>query len=429
MTPNPTTEVEPPGKPADSTASTASHASATALAPAGRRRIRLAAADGRLASLLWFVIVLVVYGSATLVVAHRQPGRIDPAMTTARHMLEGRLDLGPPPGANDTVTVDGRTYQVISPLPIVPYLAFAPFPGLWSASRWLVSLGLGLAAAWLALPLARRYGPGGSTTWWLASLFAFGTLLLTQAVAGNFYYLGHVEAMLFTFAALVEMRGRARPWLIATTIGLAALARPTVLLAIIPIGIGLVLADRRRARATLEVAIPVGVTLALTAIWNALRIGSPLDSGYGSSALAWPALAAQRAKGLFSIVHVPANLDVLLAGGFDLRRAFPFLVPNDNGQSLLLTTPAVLVALRAGFRGREAQVLWLAALVVLGPLLLYYGGGGFRTYGYRYALDFTPFLLALVALGARRHFGTVEKGLIVLSMLFVSYGIVWSTFR
>jgi hypothetical protein len=62
------------------------------------------------------------------------------------------------------------------------------------------------------------------------------------------------------------------------------------------------------------------------------------------------------------------------------------------------------------------------------PVLLYYGGGGYRTYGYRYALDFIPFLLALVAIGARTRFGSLEKLLIGLSVGFVGYGVVWAVF-
>jgi len=59
------------------------------------------------------------------------------------------------------------------------------------------------------------------------------------------------------------------------------------------------------------------------------------------------------------------------------------------------------------------------------PLLLYYGGGGFATYGYRYIMDVVPFLLALVAMGARRQFGGTEKILIVLSVAFCVYGAAW----
>jgi hypothetical protein len=92
---------------------------------------------------------------------------------------------------------------------------------------------------------------------------------------------------------------------------------------------------------------------------------------------------------------------------------------------MLLTTPALLIAVGAGFRSRISLVQWAAAGLIAIPVFLYYGGGGAYTYGYRYALDFTPFLLALVALAARQRFGNLEKVLIALSIAFVTYGFVY----
>ena len=40
-------------------------------------------------------------------------------------------------------------------------------------------------------------------------------------------------------------------------------------------------------------------------------------------------------------------------------------------------------------------------------------------------MDVVPFLLALVAMGARRQFGGTEKILIVLSVAFCVYGAAW----
>jgi hypothetical protein len=399
--------------------------------PLDRTRAAASAAGSRLVSdragPSWFLVVAAVYILTTIAVAMSNPEpRVDRAMGIAANLAHGRLDSGLPPGTLDTVTLGGATYQVISPLPIVPYLLFVPFPFAWEASRWIISTGLGIAAAWLTLPLARRYGPGGSATFWLATLGAFGTLLWTQAISGNFYYLAHVEAMLFTFAALIEWGGRRRPWVVGLALGLAGLARPTVLLAAIPFAIGLLAESRDRWRTAVSFLGPVALAIGLTGLYNALRFGSPLESGYGISVLARPNLAQQRAQGLFSLRHVPDNLGLLIARGFDLQVRFPYLVPDPNGHSILLTSPAVLAAVSAGLRSWSARILWAAAFLILVPLLLYYGGGGYRTYGYRYALDFIPFLLALVAIGAGKQFGSLEKLLIVLSVGFVAYGVVWA---
>jgi hypothetical protein len=172
----------------------------------------------------------------------------------------------------------------------------------------------------------------------------------------------------------------------------------------------------------------MAVAVGLTGLYDLARFGSIFETGYGISVLAKQSLAQQRAQGLFSLRHVPDNLGLLLARGFDLRERFPYLVPDPNGHSILLTSPALLAAVSAGVRSRSARILWAASFLVAVPVLLYYGGGGYRTYGYRYALDFIPFLLALVAIGARTRFGSLEKLLIGLSVGFVGYGVVWAVF-
>ena len=379
-------------------------------------------------AIAWMGVVAAVYLIATLLIARSHPTGIDRAMHLAVNLSQGRLDLGPTDSPRDTVTVDGRSYQVISPLPVAPYLLFVPFPRFYEESRWLISVGLGILAGWLSLPLARRYGPAGPVAYWLAVMATFGTLLFSMSVRGNFYYLGHVEAVLFTFVALLEWGGRRRPAVVGLALGLAGLARPTVLLAAIPFGVVLVWQSRDRLRALIGYVIPLGITVAVAGLYNYLRFGSALESGYGISVLTNAELAQRRSGGLFALRNLPDNLGVLVARGFDVRAAFPWLVPDTGGHSLLLTSPALLAAVGAGVRDQLTRPLWAAAILVAIPVLLYYGGGGAVTYGYRYALDFIPFLVVLVAIAARTRFGALEKALIVLSVLFVSYGIVWTLF-
>jgi hypothetical protein len=376
----------------------------------------------------WGLIVALVYGVLTIFISRTLAPAVDRAMTLAIHFTEGRLDLGGAIGATDTVTIHGATFWVAGPMTFLPYLPFTPFPGLWEASAWIVSAAFGIAAAWLMLPLARCYGPGGRTTWWLAALGAFGTLLFNQAIRGNDYYLTHAEAMLFTIVALVEWQGRRRAWVIGLALALAGLARPPVFLAVIPFGLALAWAGPGVVRRLVAFASPVVVSIGVAALYNALRFGTPLETGYGISALTNAGLAKSRLLGVFSIRHVPENLQLLLFNGFGYQARFPFLVPDTNGHSILLTSPALLAAVGAGIRSRTTAALWASAGLITLLLLLYYGGGGRATYGYRYFLDATPFLLALTALAARRQFGALERLLIVMSVAFVSYGFVWIEF-
>ena len=369
-------------------------------------------------------VVAVAYLGSTAALSHWGSFEADRAMRLAIGFTQGRLDLDPDGRTNDIVTIDGRLYQALSPLPIVAYLPFVPFPDLWGAARSVLPAVTGMATAWLALPLARRYGPGGSTTYWLASCSAFGTVLFTLSIQSNYYFLAQVQAALFTFIALLEWAGRRRPWVIGLAFGLAGLARPNVLLAVIPFGIALLVTSQQRVRAMVGMTVPIVLTLLVAGAYNLARFGSPLESGYGISHLNG-VLAERRAIGLFSLQHLPDNLARLVARGFDVQDRFPHLVPDIGGHSILLTTPAVLMAVRAGIRRRLPQVLWGATLLVAIPVLLYYGGGGARTYGYRYVLDFLPFVLALMALAAKVRFGVLERSLIVASIAFSSYGLLW----
>lgn len=381
-------------------------------------------------ALVWFLVVAAVYTLTTVAIwygaAGQDGGR---AMKVVMSFLSGHPDSGLPPDTLDTATVAGKTFLVISPLPLVPFALFAPFPPLWEFARWAIPAGFGIGAAWLMLPLARRYGPGGTTTLWLATLGAFGTLLWTLAIKGNFYYLAQVQAMFFSLIALIEWRGRRRAWVVAVALGLSGLARPTTLLAAIPFGVALLLESRDRVRTAIAFGLPLLATVGLTALYDAARFGSPFETGYGISTLHRPTLIDARAKGVFSLRHIPQNLYYLFLRGFDHVSRFPFFAPDSFGHSILLTTPAVLIAVSAGIRSRTVVLLWSATILIAIPLLLYYGGGGFTTYGYRYALDLMPFVLALVAIGAGYHFGRLEKLLMVMSVGFVGYGVLWAISR
>jgi hypothetical protein len=82
--------------------------------------------------------------------------------------------------------------------------------------------------------------------------------------------------------------------------------------------------------------------------------------------------------------------------------------------------------------------LALAAVAVLIPTLLYYGGGWLQ-YGYRYALDSIPFVWALCALAAARDadiramaglagsaIGTGWKILVALGVVVGLGGVYWA---
>jgi hypothetical protein len=380
---------------------------------------------GSRSDLAFYGSVALVYAVAAVLAIHMTHPTPDRMMVLAERLIQGHLDSPTFAGTVDSVEIGGRYYVAVGLLQLVPFLPFVAVPALRGLSAYLISLAFGVPAAWLALPLARAYGARGRAASWVAWFTAFGSLLFFVSVLGSLYYLAQAEAFLFLELALLEWTRARRPAVLGVLFGLAFLARPTTILAAISFGLALVWRDRERVRSALALAAPIALAFAVYGVFDWARFGSPLETGYTISLLANPTLDASRAQGLFAVAHVPENLRLALLQGFGLQAHFPYLVVDPTGLSMLLVSPALLASLWAGFRRPPAVLLWAAALLVAVPVFLYYGGG-YVQYGFRYSLDFTPFLIALMAMGSPRWWGVPEKALVIVSSASVTFGVLWA---
>ncbi len=391
---------------------------------------RLARADVAFA-----LTVLAAYALATdmaMTVAKVKP---DFLMLVAERVFGGHLDSDALKGGVDTVNVGGHYFIALGPLQLLSYLPFAAVPPLQGVGRWIVGLLFGVPAAWLSLPLARSFGARGSDAFWIAAFTAFGTMLMYISVLGDAYYLAHAQSFLALTLFLLEWNGRRRPAALGATLAISLLARPTTVLAAIPFGLALLWKHRGQiptaARQALLFGAPIAAAIAVYGWFNWVRFGSPFEAGYSISYMSEPDLVARRAMGIFSISQVPENLRLALLALPAVVDSPPYILPSRWGMSMLLVSPALLTAAWAGFRDRTAQLLWITAALVAVPVFLYYGGG-FVQYGFRYSLDFTPFLVALMAIASRRWAARPAHILIVASIVSGVYGllaeVVWHAY-
>ncbi len=372
--------------------------------------------------------VVVAYALAAAISIYGRHLPLDRMMLVAERVVAGHLDVPSLAGTVDTAEVGGRTYLAVGPLQILPYLPFAWLGVLGGLGGHLIGLAFGIPAAWLALPLARAFGARAAGAFWIAGFVAFGSLLFYLSVFGDFYYLAQVQSFLALELFLIEWAGRRRPAALGVWMALSFLARPTTVLAAIPFGLVMLWQHRDRLRseaaAALAMAVPLAVGLAVYGWYNWARFGAPLEAGYGLTYLPQQALEQRRELGLFAIGQIPENLRLALLALPERLSHFPYLTANPFGLSMLLVSPALITSLWGGFRDSEARLLWIAAGLVAVPVFLYYGGGWIQ-YGFRYALDFTPFLVALMAIGASRWRGWPERLLICAGVVSVSYGVLW----
>jgi hypothetical protein len=328
--------------------------------------------------------------------------------------LHGRTWLDVRLGPQDVIIQDGRIYVPFAPFPAIALMPLVAITGPQVADQWESGINAALAAATVGM------------AWWftgranvrslvdrflLTVLLGFSTQIWWVTTRGGVWHTGQLIATILTLAILLEIWGSRRAWLIGLLAGAAFLTRAPLVFAV-PFFALLLAGDRIWEprqwpwRTWLALAAGVLPSIAFFFWYNAVRFGSPLESGYALAVLPeW--LEAQRRLGLFSTAHIAMNIDYLFTKLPAFSTTFPFFQPDGLGMSIFFTSPGLLYAVRAPWR--QSRTWWLAgaALLVLIPTLLYYGGGWLQ-YGYRYALDSIPFVWALCALAAARDEGIRE---------------------
>jgi hypothetical protein len=360
--------------------------------------------------------------------------------------LHGRTWLEVRLGPLDVIVVGERIYVPFGPFPAIAFMPLVALVGPLTADVFEsgINAALGASAVGLCWMLMGRLGVERlRDRLWLIALFGFSTMTWWVTTRGGVWHTGHLLASILTFGCLIELWGRQRAFLIGLMAGAAFLTRAPLAFALpfyalmierqggvdLPrVAGGFIrgVASRVPVQAWVTMGIAFGVSVAFFMWYNAARFGSPLESGYGLATLP-PFLEQQRQVGLFSLQHVPMNLNYLLLKLPAPLATFPFFRPDGLGMSVFVTSPGLLMALGAPWRNTRTWWLAGAALAVLIPTLLYYGGGWLQ-YGYRYFLDSVPFVLALCGLAVVRA-GRVSafwSAVILAGVAVNAMGLYWA---
>jgi len=350
--------------------------------------------------------------------------------------LHGQTGLSAPLGANDVIPWNGYFYVPFAPFPSIFFMPLMVFISPQTAHQYepLINSILAAIDVGLVWAMARRLGVERRRDLvWLGLLLGFSTAIWWVTVRGGVWHTSHLIATMLTLLALIETFGRRRPLLIGLLLGAAFLTRPPVLFA--GFFYAYVLTFDRSIRTSVGrwaiardwswLVIGVLPAIAFFFWFNWVRFGSPLDSGYLEATLP-PWLEAIREQGLFSISHLAQNWDYFMLHTPQQIPDFPWIKPDGLGMSILITSPALLLSLRADWRSRLSWGLAAAFVLVMIPVLLYYGGGWLQ-YGFRYALDAIPFAVALCAtVLARRRAGLFWWLVLAVGLVVNAIGTYWA---
>jgi hypothetical protein len=233
--------------------------------------------------------------------------------------------------------------------------------------------------------------------------------------------LAHVSAVCFTLLALVELAGKRRGWLVALWAVCAVESRFSMIAAL-PVYAYLLLCDRepaQRSRAAVAFAGVLCVAAVLWVAYNLARWGTWTDIGY----TAWYHQddAGMPTGSPFRLEYLPNQLWSFFVQWPTPLPGFPWLRPEYSGVALTWTSPALVLALLARKPVRWTIALWIAVILTAIPNFMYYVNG-FAQFGMRHALDFEPFLVALMLIAVRKRVPIWGRVLVTYSVLVGLWG-------
>lgn len=335
-----------------------------------------------------------------------------PALLEARAWLDGRTDVGR--RSWDTALHEGRYYNIYPPcftlfsvaalslgrLAGAPPDTFFPF---WYVL--IVALPLPLVGFWAFQQVLRR------AAW--SAVFTAGWLLATPMLPmirdcrdGSINSLNHVLSNIGLMLIAGDLLGRRRLWPAAFGLLIAAWSRQlTLAYGVAAIWIAWHARVPRGRRTTITVgALLIAVGGLMTLNW--IRFGHPLETGYlkiysEGREQGWYGQRAHE-HGVFSLDFVPENAWYMNISPplFRLSPAYLQADNHSNGVSIWMTCPLLLLAFwhaRRWWADPGARPLMLASAGVITALLTYHNTGAVQVGFFRFALDFVPIWLMVIA--------------------------------
>ena len=346
--------------------------------------------------------------------------------------LKGRLHFVTDVSWLELVPLEGKHYVVPPPLPAILILPVVAIRGL-STNQTLISIFFGSINVSLAYVVAKTLTQNRGVQIWSTAMFGFGTIHWWVATAGGVWTFSQTISVTFLFIAILLTLNKNHPFLIGLSLGASYWTRLTTILSLPffliythdrwykPFNIHNIL-NRINIRFLFFLGLGIAIFIFLNAIYNYARFETPFDISY----YLIPGILEEPwyQKGIFDISYIPRHLKVIFWGLPKLIDEYPYIVPSWNGMAIWITTPAFIYAFRAGIRNKLSVGCWLS-IILIALVNFSHGTWGFSQFGYRFAVDFYPFLFLLTVKGIGDNIKWHHKILIILGIIVNLWGVLW----
>jgi len=339
--------------------------------------------------------------------------------------LQGKYYLTEnPPWLSELIPAGKGKYFV--PYPPMPAILSMPFTYIFKEKfeQQTLSQLLGAGIVVLTMLIAWTIKRDKKLLIWTGLLTAFGNIMWFLASTGSSWYLGQISSAFFLTFALYESLNKKRPFLVGVLLGAAYLSRIHTIISL-PVFL-YVFYNRGWFKNYFKIGLGILPFVLFDFIYNYLRFGVIWDQAY----FILPKILNETntpwfAKGVTNIAYIPGGLKAAFWSFPIFLNHPPYAMPSWSALAIWITTPAFIYAFFAPIKERLNRFLWIAILLIF-TIVLSHGGTGWAQFGYRFAVDFYPFLILLVIksvakTGLKRHHWI----LLVLSIIVNLWGVLW----
>jgi len=254
----------------------------------------------------------------------------------------------------------------------------------------------------LIFQIAKKLNYPADSCWFFSFAFFFSVFL--QAPLNTLFF-NHLIIVLLIWAAIWEYLTHKRYWLLGAISAFCLATRGSVgfliIFFILDILIDQLQNNKQKIKNLIKLISPMIIMIVLLGVYNFVRFGSPLETGYSYQIL-FPMTERARDYGLFNLIHLPGNLYYLLLhsplpvfkDAVSHVLTYPYIKADPWGIGIFFTSPFLLYLFFLKYKNKLAKILLITSSIIAIPILLYYGIG-YVQFGYRYALDFLPLLFFL----------------------------------
>lgn len=318
--------------------------------------------------------------------------------------------------------------------PPMPAILLMPFVKLWGINfpQQIFAHFIGVLLSVSTFFLALKIKNDRVLAIWSALLIGTGSIVWFLASVGSVWYLGQITCALFLTLAITETIGKKRSLLIGLYLGMVYLSRIHLVLTF-PIFAFIFFYKRKiKIKEIIYFVMPIFIFISFDFIYNFSRYGTIFNKGYflipGTQNEPW------FAKGIMHPSYIIEDVKIAFLAMPKLISEFPYIRPSWAGMAIWLTTPAFIFSFWAGnkqslpLRGEKqiVKLFWLCIMIVF-LLVGLHGGTGFAQFGYRFAVDFYPFLTYLTISGVANHNGPkkIHWVLLFVGILVNFWGVTW----